>query len=297
MKLIRLSCSTYRGLPARQLSFTDRAGTPHPLVAITGRAGCGKTTLLELLALHKEHVAPYGRAPRGEELLTPGMQRLEVSTQWELDEGELRDTGGREPRLSAISVWDRERPVAKAAPELTRVLGRYQHGGPWGKVDFVPASRWSIPQPGGTGDPVRAQKRNRLSLSGDKYAGIVRLVAEANDDDRTELERYLTAIVPELRLAFTATGAVRFSTRHGLRRYTELAPSHRMLATMAITFSLVRLRRSVVLIDSPELGLAPGRAPALLCSLRELTPTTQLIVTTQDPEVLAKAAVIHLEES
>ena len=62
MRLLHLSISERRGEPARQLDFGREKGGVG-FVAITGPEGSGKTSTLEAIALHKEHLAPYNAQP------------------------------------------------------------------------------------------------------------------------------------------------------------------------------------------------------------------------------------------
>lgn len=296
MKLLSIRTSPYRGSPERVIDLCTQNGEPHLLVALTGPPGVGKTSLLELVARHKEHVAPYGRPTSSRDMLGPEGTRLEVATSWQLEAHEQKSTGHDGTPVTALSVWHPKRNEARADPALVHVLARYRHGAEWGKVDFVPTDRITPSGPGSPGEPTFWQKTRRLSLGNDKYAGLSRLYASADRKQRQTLGELLAELRPGL-VAALDDGKLCFETPAGRRAPTQLSLTHRLAFQLAATFVLVGLHHSVVLIDTPELGLPAGEALSTLRALRDFAPTTQLITTTTDTEILtaSETRVIRLE--
>jgi predicted ATPase len=298
LKLLQLDISAHRGCPARQLQFSTTAdGEPASLVAISGPSGSGKTTLLELVAQHKEHIAPYGRTTSADDVLAGGDFNVEVKSTWLLDGDEQSETGSKEARLVATSVFNRDRGTRHADPALAHVLGRYAHNPSWGKIDLWPAARISPSRRPSVGDPLLHQKQQRLAASSDKYASLGRLVTDAPAPRRAELAALLAELRPGLAVQDDATGLLRFETARGPRELLQLSTSERLAFELAATFVMVGLHHSVVLIDTPELGLPAGEAARTIGTLRNYAPTSQLVLATTDPGVLAmsEALVINLE--
>ena len=90
---------------------------------------------------------------------------------------------------------------------------------------------------------------------------------------------------------------VGFDTPAGPRAIDELSLSQRLAFDLAATFTLVGLHHSVVLFDTPELGLPAGDALRTLYALRDYAPTTQIVVATTDPGILGAhdVRVLRLE--
>ncbi len=297
MRLLRLNVSERRGEPARRLDLgADEGGAA--VVAITGREGSGKTSVLEAIALHKEHVAPYGPIPTASDLLGPSRGHLEIESEWLLEPSEQHVTGSLTDRLIARSRFSEGRGEAHADPALVHILARYQHDPGVGKVDLVPVARL-----GGRGvapgDPLTWQRQHRLSRTADKYAGLPRLFADAPLARRQEVAALTESICPGLHLQADAPEGPRFATRYGDRSLPELSTSQRLAFELAATFVLVGLHHAVVLFDTPELGLPPGGAVRTVEALRRYAPSTQLVLATTDPALLALPEVrtLHLEAS
>ena len=132
MKLLSMLCSPHRGAPERKLAFTQSDGAPHRLVAITGAAGSGKTTLLELVARHKEHVAPYARPVSSRDVLEDSGARLEIRTEWLLEDAERLETGSASRRtVSVLDLGPRQEPSPRrsSARACARAVWPQRHVG------------------------------------------------------------------------------------------------------------------------------------------------------------------------
>lgn len=297
MRLLRFTMTERRGEPARNLDLGRDAGGA-PLVAITGPAGVGKTSVIEAIALHKEHLAPYGKLPSSAELVGREPGPLEIESEWLLDEAEQAVTGSQHPRLVGRSRFADGKGTSQADPALVHVLSRYSHRPDTALVDLIPARRLHA-RGIAPGSPVLWQRQNRLATTADKYIALPKMLVDAPEDLRQHVAALTAAICPHLRLHHDRPGPPRFSTRHGDRSLAELSTAQRLAFDVAATFVLLGLQRSVVLYDTPELALGPDGAVRTIGALRDYAPNTQLIVATQDRGLLAlpETLTIHLEAS
>lgn len=293
MRLLRFSISERRGEPARNLDFgVERGG--HGLVRITGPEGSGKSSVLEAIALHKEHVAPYRAAPSARDFLGQGLGVLTIESEWQLSQLEKNDTGSEHDRLLARSVFRDGRGEIHADAALIHVLARFHLDEVTSKVDLFPESRLGPARGIAAGEPAMWQRMHRLSLGTDKFVGLSKLLDEADERKRGLVAALLAELCPGLGLAPEGVG---FETRHGSRKLAELSLSQRLAFELAATFVLVGLTHSVVLIDGVERGFPGGAAARVVQALRSFAPKAQLIVTTNDPGLLAlpDGQTLHLE--
>ena len=283
MKLLRIHIDARRGEPARDLDFgRERGGDP--FVAIGGPEGSGKTSVLEAIALHKEHIAPYGASATWRSFLgREEMRRFEIESEWLLEQDEQQETGSEQERLVGRSVFEGQAEQIHADPALVHVLARYHHRPGIAKVELVGEARLSRQRRPIPGDPHVWQHRYRLSLGTEKLGGLPKLLAAATPGQRTEVAQLTEALCPRLRLQ--DDGAT-FETPHGKRQLSTLSLSQRLCFELAASFVLVGLKRSVVLIDGPEQGLPTGAALRVIGALRDYAPQAQLIAATNDPGLL-----------
>ncbi|MEQ9324841.1 MAG: hypothetical protein RIF41_37085 [Polyangiaceae bacterium] len=296
MRLLHLSISERRGEPARQLDFGREKGGVG-FVAITGPEGSGKTSTLEAIALHKEHLAPYNAQPSVTDFTGERSRDLfEIESEWKLDESEVAETGSDGDVIVGKSRFQDGIGTTEADPALAFVLGRF-HTGDWvPKVDLFPESRLGPPRGAAAGDPTTWQRMYRLGLDTKKYAGLSRLLLEADERLAAGVGELLGQICPGLRLL---DDRLTFGTSYGQRRLGKLSLSQRLSFELAATFVLVGLKRSVVMIDGIERGFPAGAALRVVQALQSYAPDTQLIVTTHDHALLTlpEGKTIHLERS
>lgn len=304
MRIKSLKCLNLRAIPDGIHAFGD-GDEPPEVVVVTGPSGSGKTLLLETLVASKEAAAPYGGTPNVAPLIRYGFNAAKLTVDWWLNPAELHFAGVSVPvqpcevafRLGAL-------PEADGDPGLLAVLDRYEHKPDIGKVDYFPIHRFFEPDSFFGGNLVSEQKFLRLSNEARKYRGILRFCREiVLGQQRERLER-----VQKLFAALTG-GAATFGGLDGVGQpdfalasgehvgHDALSASVKQAFTFAATMVMVELHNSIIFVDTPELYLPAGEAARRIGILREHAPTTQWILATTDPDVIAlasKEAVIRL---
>ncbi len=294
MRLLRFSISERRGEPARALDFGREKGG-EDLVAITGPSGVGKTSILEAIAMHKEHIAPYHAQPNASDFLgKEDKALLEIESTWQLNENEVAESGSETDVLVARSRFLDGVGSVDADPALTYYLGRFALEDWVAKVDLFPESRLGGTRGVAGGPPAIAQRMFRLSSDARKYAGLPKLLLESSEEKATAVRAVLDEMCPGLILR---DDRLSFDTTYGERSLARLSLSQRLCFELAATFVLVGLRRSLVMIDGIERGLPPHTAIRVVEALRRYAPEAQLIVTTNDHALLDRVGGkrIHLE--
>src|SRR5690349_18523054 len=89
MRLRGARCLGVAGVPDGDYSFLDpSSGAALDFVLVTGPSASGKTRLLEVIALAKEAIAPYGTPHETAHLIRTGSRGAKVVLAWEFDEEE-----------------------------------------------------------------------------------------------------------------------------------------------------------------------------------------------------------------
>jgi energy-coupling factor transporter ATP-binding protein EcfA2 len=266
------------------------------VVAITGAPGCGKTSLLDMIAAGKEIVAPYGTAPAPSDVLRPGLDACKIVIEWGLNDDELAYAGLEGPSKTEAIVRRSGLPDADGDPGLVAVLERYSHYAGYGKIDYFPDDRAISQHAVLVSDLVVDQQLHRLTRGAAKYAALSRFTRQAltgQDEGRLgeTLKELFHRLCPRKKLVGVGgLGTPVFHTESGGEMPVDkLAASEKMAFLFAATFVMVGLHESVVLIDTPELRLGPGEAARYVRELAAFAPTSQLVVATMDPAVLELA--------
>jgi hypothetical protein len=174
-------------------------------------------------------------------------------------------------------------------------MSRYDHKPDTSKVVLIPARRV-------TGGATRAfldfeldQQMKYLSPEPDKYASVPGALARhaAGFGERARFEdvqRLFAELSGSARLGGVgAGGKLEFTvTGGGSVGLAQLSSTERHAFILAAVPPLLGLARSVVLLDTPEMGLPPGVAARWLDVLRGYAPLAQWIVASRDPEVVAR---------
>lgn len=305
MKISSLSTRAFRALPDATWSFTDAGGaTAHPVTVVTGSAGCGLTSFLEAIAVAAARLGRFGPAPDPSEMLRGDATAGGVRTRWELTEEEMRAGGTSEAVQDADVIFKRGAlGLTEADPALLGALSKYDHKPSTAKVVYFPATR--IANGGFTpmSDFESDQRSTHLSADVQKYAGLPRAVSslafkrgEGDADGLSRLEQLFAKLSPTARFSgFSTSGQPEFkSPRQAVIPFRKLSFVERNAFVFAACFALMGLDRSVILLDSPELGLAPGDAARWLDALRQVAPHAQWIVATRDPALVTGANVIEV---
>jgi hypothetical protein len=304
MKIKSVSALNLRALPDGHFEIGN--GDPVPFAVFQGPPGSGKTLLLETLVASKEAAAPYGAVGQTAHLLRYGSTAGKVTVEWWLDDEERKYAGVSSPiQPCEVSFRKGALPEHNADPGLIAVLSRYDHVPSMGKVDYFPADRRYETDAMFGGDLVGEQRFLRLKGEARKYRGLQRFVREIVLGRETSRQEALTKLFGELANGvryggLTSTGQAEFILPTGEHvGHQGLSVSALHAFVFAATMVMLRTRNSVVLLDTPELGLGPGEAARRLAVLRAYEPSNQWLVATSDPEVIemAKGAGIRLEGS
>lgn len=298
MKVLSVSFHGVPGLPDGQFDLS-RNGEPADLVLVTGPPASGKTAFLEAIAEAKESIAAYGGRP-GRRMTRLDRKTSKVTIEWWLDEEERAIAGGgaRRPSEALFGAVDAG-PDTAWDEGLRMVLGRWSVEGP--KVEYFHAMR-RMPSPPFPSS-ARVSATAQLTATDAKFEGLHGALVEsalgiaAETQPPTHARRFERAFE-----ALCRTKRFRGVARRPEGSYAafdraaggpwvalhELSASEHQAALFAAAFSLLRIDRSTVLIDTPELAQPPELAEELLRGLASLG-RNQLIVATTSQEILARA--------
>lgn len=301
MKLVELETLGVRGLADAAYPTREPDGTPTRLVVVTGPPGAGSTTFLESIAFSAARLASSGPVPDPAQVLRVGGSVAAIRSAWWVDDDERRYGGLFEQVTRAQVNFDRGGIAnVDADPGLLGLMSRYDHTPDTSKVVLFPARRVDDTTPGIT-DFEAAQRMSRLSPASAKYAGLqMALAARANDKATWPLAQSLhDELCPSAKLAgVNGVGQLEFTTQGGHRvPLFRLSFSERNAFVLAASVALMGLDRSVLLLDTPELGVPVGLAARWIDALRDHTPDAQWIVASRDPEVVGlagKSGVVDL---
>lgn len=308
MKLVELETIGVRGLadarrPLREGATREVDGAPSRLVVVTGPPGSGATTFLEAIAFSSARLAAAGPVDPAQVLRVGGAVAA-VRSAWWVDDDERRYGGLAEQVTRAQVNFDRGgSSTVDADPGLLGLMTRYDHTNDLAKVVLFPARRVDDAAPG-INDFQAAQRMMRFSPLPSKFAGLQRALAAAQADRAVwqKAADLLDALSPSAKLAgVNGVGQLELTTRAGARvPLYRLSFSERNAFVFAASVALMGLERSVLLLDTPELGLPVGLAARWIGALREHTPHAQWLVASRDPELVAmagKGALVDLGRS
>lgn len=314
MKLASLRLDGFLGAPSGDYVLCDTTGKPKPLVLVTGGARCGKSSFLEAIGVMRQHLSMTGPLPSPEALLARGARKGELAASWVLSEDEQRY--GELAQSAALTVFPLGAGVVPRLPDagLARVFGAGLEDRDIGKVfKLGPERRWPrraetidlIP----TGPQVDASfatlpfalaelaaRDGERAVRGLRSQGLMGVWDQP--DSLEPLRQMLIPALPHLRLDTarrTERGPdVLFSRSDGeLTSAFELSTSERAVLLVATVFFLLRLERSVVLIDEPELHIPPPERAAWLRALMSFGADNQIIVASDAPEIAAEVPRTH----
>ncbi len=294
-------------------------GRPHDVALITGLPASGKTTFLRLVAAAKEAVAPYGSPPDFSPLIRSGEDSGRLTVTWVLSDEDARRTRGAPGERTAVIDVERGAFVVTKDPEIGPALVPLPEATT--RFELFPASRrlgleaWRFPHP-----PVSQaiEEGRRLGSDPDKYAALRRVFFDLSLDEAGKMARVLdgrgvalrrdqpdllapyksaaAAMLPDLRLVSTqvrdGTAIPRFARRDGSELgIPDLSASEEQAALFAFAFTWLRLSRSVVLVDTPELHIHPKVHADFFGRLSRLGPDNQLLAATSSEALLRSVPV------
>lgn len=278
---------------------------PAPIVVVTGPQSCGLSTFLGAIAWSAASLGVGELAPSAMDVVRAGGSAATIRTRWALDDDERAEGGTSAEELDAEVVYSTGKlDRADADPALLGAMSRYDPRPERSKVVLIPARRVTDAGFPAFFDIDLDQRKKRFSEAEDKYAAIPaavsRLALEGQRGRFDPIRETFGKLCDTARLV----GANRsmqpeFDLPSGLRvTLPKLSYAERNAFILAALPTLLGLDRSIVLLDTPEHGLAPGRARAWVEALSSTTARGQWIVATRDPELVAAvppAARITLE--
>ncbi len=295
MRLVSLETSGVRALADAAWQLGEELGEPPPMTVVTGAASAGLTTWLEAVAVTAARLSTAGPVPEPDRMISSRGDAATIRSTWLLDEEERRYGGLAEERTTAQLVFRRgSLPRADADPALLGLMSRYDHRPTTSKVVFVPALRAAEATLSPMGDFEAEQRRVRVSTDPGKYGGLARAVCRAFREDTPQFQRVadlFSRLCSTARLVGVAgNGQPDFAVDGGGRLpLSRLGFTERNAFSLAALPIVCGLERSLILLDTPEIGLPPGVAVGWVGALRETAPDAQWIVASRDPELVGSA--------
>lgn len=304
MKIKRVSFDGFRGLPDREFVFGESGVRAPPLVVVTGPTGSGKTSFLEGIIAGKERVAAYGPIGPASDYVRPTLSAAKVKILWELDGIERERFGSDAMALESESLFGAVMTSPEIDPSLQGMLLSYEPDPTASKVEYFHAAR-RLPI-GASVDPTQLgsgaiERTVRLTRNDAKYAGLVRFVVAAglgldlDAEGRQRPKGRVTAAFEKLCTSKKLAGLYRsgdgvfpgFTDSAGRPLgISQLSDGELDAFLFAATFVRSGIRRSVVLIDTPELHRSDAEARAFVAGLASIEEENQLIVATRSPAVI-----------
>jgi hypothetical protein len=293
MKIQRVTFLGVRGVPDLALDFLDAAAdAPHDLVVLSGPPASGKSRALEVLATAIEAVAPHGPGIAGAPWIGAGAAAKVIFAAY-LDEEERAYAGGDAVAYEAEVTFLPDRVDAAADEGLIAVLERYDHQHRTGKIEYLASSRRLTLEQPWAGLSALEQAALRSGKDARKYSFVPRFLRalEPGSAHARAFADTLSTLSPTCRYqqAPAAPGLPRcFTSRHGAAvTAAELSHGEADAVLLAATAVAVQLTRSIVLVDRPDLHVAPASVPSFVAGLRALGEDNQLILASAAPEVHA----------
>ncbi len=294
MKLLSFEMRGVRHLPAMKLSFGDAGDVP-PVSLVTGPPASGTSTVLEAIAAAVAQLVSGGATPDGADIVGTGGATAVLRSRWQLDEEERSFAGVTEETTDAEVLYRAAAPGrAEADPGLLGVMSRYSHDPAISKVVLFPARRVTDSLLTLVSDFEAEMRQRHLSSDSDKFAGLSRAVARhAQPPGNRQLFDRAAALFKEMCDSATLYGMGSTGAPDLLRPRGGFCPIHRAAFSERNAFvlaagpALMGLDNSVILLDTPELGLGAGKARQWMTALSQAMPGAQWIVATRDPELLA----------
>lgn len=313
MKILSLSVEGFRGCPDGTYRFGD-GNSASPFIAIVGDGGSGKTSLLEAVALAKEGVGPYGRAPRPIDVTRAGASRTALEARWELSESERTGTD-LDVNVTTSLAFDEAGLTVEAPATLKSVWAKYTRGN--SKAEYFPASRRLGRFPDQPLPLAIGSFHDRLARVDGKYdwiaayfvseetreaANLARRAAERGVVAAGELRSFREAVNTRLArlstdLRYLGTGPANgkteplFLKRTGTEVPLSCLSSTEEQAVLFVGASLhLGLDLSLLLIDTPELCFHPTRHQGLAEGLLALGEDNQVVVATSSERFASTAS-------
>ncbi len=297
MKLEGFASYGFRGLADGERRWPQAKD----LLVVTGPPASGKTSLLFALAAAKEAIAPYGVPRAARACLRGGARSARVVLELALNEREVARAGLKRDRIALEALFaDRTPPPTPSDDGAEDVLSHFdEEPSGHGKWFLFPDERWLPPTALPHRGSVAELRREALEPTPRKFAplpGYARDVCLGHHgpEAKERLSRLFSELCPDKRLVGVGSAGDAESLLFqgaGLSRVylRELSRSEQHAFLFAAMFSFARLDHSIVLIDTPELGLAPDRVVPFVQALLAAGQHSQLIVASASRELAAEA--------
>lgn len=305
MRIRRVSFDGFRGLPDREFVLGDPGAPRGPnLVVVTGPTGSGKTSFLEAIIAGKEQVAAYGPPQPDSAYLRPGSVAAKVKLLWELDSIERERFGSDDMTIETESIFGAVSTRPEYDPSLQGLLLEYNADPTFSKVEYFHATRRLVL--GGGVDATKlgsnlVERSLRLTKDDEKYADLVKFVVAAglgfdvDTEGRPRPPGRVTGALEKLCKSKKLAGLYRagdgvfpgFTDAAGRAiGITQLSDGEKDMFLFASTFVRSGIRRSLVLIDSPELHKSDAEAKSFLEGLMSIEEDNQFIVATRAASII-----------
>lgn len=297
MKLLSFAMSGVRYLPDLSIVFGEEGSVP-PVHLITGPPVSGTSSVLEAIAAAVAQLNSGGTTPDAADVVGWGGGLARIRTKWLLDDEERLYAGLVEETSEAETYYRRGAPgTAEADPGLLGIMSRYSHDRSVGKVVLIPAAR--VPDSSFAKLSSFEAEMAMTYLSGDpsKFSCLARAVSRLAQPggDRPTFDRIaeLFSMMCDSAILFGVgnSGSPELSRiGAGLVPIHKAGFSERNAFVLAAATIAMGLDKSVVLLDTPEMGLPAGMARRWVSALSQATPNAQWIVATRDRDLLDHAA-------
>lgn len=287
MKISRLALRGIAGLPdLEQDLVAPGTGRPHELVVISGPPASGKTRLCDLIMAALEMVGPYQGIVRAPDWYADPDKGARVELELVVDEGE---EGAAPARGRAVIDFARGGVRCDVDRALSRQAARYDHDPKHGKREYFPEGRqrsWGARQ---DGMAAIEQMLVRSTKDPQKYSFIPSFL-EALPKDAARQRAFAAGLEllspsvryePAPRRAEDPTACFSNLGKRGAT-YAQLSSSETDAVLIAATAALIGLHHSIVVLDRPELHIAPDRLKAWSQALLGLGQGNQWFLATSD---------------
>lgn len=292
MKVSRLALRGVASLPDLECDLVSATtGRPHDLVIVSGPPASGKTRLCEALLAALETVGPYLGVVRAADWYADPVRGARIELGVSLDE--TPDGSGSGGTVRAVVDLDGNGVRRDVDRAVARQLSRYDHDPAHGKREYFPEGRqraWGARQ-----DGLGAVEQSLLRSSKDpqKYSFIPGFL-EALRGDAARARTFasgLELLSPTVRYTPAPRGTEPTACFTNLGKagvpYTELSGSETDAVLISATAALIGLHHSIVVLDRPELHVAPDRLVGWVQNLMRLGQNNQWFVATSDPGLIA----------
>ncbi|MFO0611947.1 MAG: hypothetical protein U0414_05140 [Polyangiaceae bacterium] len=313
MKIAKLECVHFAGVPDGSYSFLAPSRAPNVLTLIAGVRASGKTRLLEAVVALKELVGAYLSPPLG--MLERGHVSGSLGGTFVLTDEE-RDAAELDSNELSITfpLGDDGEPVNVKRPVRT-LFERFALGEASWKIEYFPAGR--VLPPFGEVTTPDEERIARFSSTPNKYAGLIPALLQLSTADGAKaleetatrgmllgldapdsLARFraaLAKLVPELRLRGAQPGPdgrpmLAFERANGsMVGAQQLSEAQKQALLLAGTIVRLGLSRSIILLDGPELHVHVADQARFLEALVSIGDDNQWIVATGSSEIMKAA--------